>query len=226
MIINFLNEKLWQANSAPDNDVHDPLNNYPIVGDLLVDNSTGDVYWCRQTGLASQIWELTATVPTINALILASQANWTQESSSDPSFIKNKPSLATVATSGSYTDLSNKPVLSFSTPTFASSVAATQLSTTRNAQVTYTYPTSMTSLIASQSLTATLQFADDAAFTTNVVTVNSDVQGCSGILSLTLLGRLQVSGIIPAGKYRRVVLAQSGGATVPTTLTSGQEVLL
>ncbi len=252
MIINFVNERLWQATVAPDNDVHDALNAYPNVGDWFCNTTTGLLYLCRQSGVASQIWELAATIPDVNTLIMASQADWTQATSSNPSFIKNKPTLATVATSGSYNDLSNKPtipaaqiqsdwtqtnnssvdfiknkpVLSFTTPTFASSVAATQLSATRNAQVSYTYPTSMTSLLANQTLTATLQYADDSGFTTNVVNLNNDVQGCSGILSLTLLGRLQVQGIIPAGKYRRVVLAQTGGATVPTTLSSGQEVLL
>lgn len=121
---------------------------------------------------------------------------------------------------------SSLPSPSFSTPTFSSATTATRLSTTRSASVIYTFPTSMTTLITSQSLTATLQYADDVGMSTNLVTVNSDVQGCSGILSLTLSGRLQVQGIIPAGKYRRVVLSQSGGATVPTTLSSGQEVLL
>ena len=37
------------------------------------------------------------------------QADWTEADSSDPSYIKNKPNLATVATSGSYNDLSDKP---------------------------------------------------------------------------------------------------------------------
>ena len=37
------------------------------------------------------------------------QADWTEANSSVDSFIKNKPTLATVATSGSYTDLSNTP---------------------------------------------------------------------------------------------------------------------
>lgn len=37
------------------------------------------------------------------------QANWTESNTSAVSYIKNKPTLATVATSGSYNDLSNKP---------------------------------------------------------------------------------------------------------------------
>jgi hypothetical protein len=37
------------------------------------------------------------------------QADWTESDSSDPSYIANKPTLAAVATSGDYTDLSNTP---------------------------------------------------------------------------------------------------------------------
>ena len=39
------------------------------------------------------------------------QSNWTQADTSADDYIKNKPSLATVATSGSYSDLTNKPTL-------------------------------------------------------------------------------------------------------------------
>lgn len=39
------------------------------------------------------------------------QADWNEASSSSDAYIKNKPSLATVATSGSYNDLTNKPTI-------------------------------------------------------------------------------------------------------------------
>lgn len=39
------------------------------------------------------------------------QANWAESDSSSDAFIKNKPNLAAVATSGSYDDLSNKPTI-------------------------------------------------------------------------------------------------------------------
>lgn len=39
------------------------------------------------------------------------QSDWTQTDSADVAFIKNKPVLATVATSGSYNDLTDKPVI-------------------------------------------------------------------------------------------------------------------
>jgi len=39
------------------------------------------------------------------------RANWDESDSASPSYIENKPELATVATSGSYNDLSDKPVI-------------------------------------------------------------------------------------------------------------------
>ena len=39
------------------------------------------------------------------------QADWNQSDSEQPDYIKNKPSLATVATSGDYDDLTNKPTI-------------------------------------------------------------------------------------------------------------------
>lgn len=39
------------------------------------------------------------------------QANWTEADSSSDAYIQNKPSLATVATSGNYNDLTNKPTI-------------------------------------------------------------------------------------------------------------------
>ena len=40
------------------------------------------------------------------------QADWTESDSSDPAYIANKPNLASVATSGDYSDLSNTPTIS------------------------------------------------------------------------------------------------------------------
>ena len=56
----------------------------------------------------------TASTITINAEgggghITQEQANWTETNPQEPSYIRNKPNLASVATSGSYNDLSDKP---------------------------------------------------------------------------------------------------------------------
>lgn len=220
-VIHLGTARIWYSTSDPDNSVQNATGIFAELENFFRNVSTGKIFMCTDVdGSGLQTW--TEIYPV--------QPSWTQSTSTAADFIKNKPALATVATSGSYNDLSNKPTipgaLSFSTPTFSSATTSTQLSATRAAQVIYTFPTSMTSLITSQTLTSSLQIADDSAFTTNVATINSDVQGCSGLLSLTLVGRLQVQGTIPAGKYRRVVLGQTGGATVPTTLSTGQEVLL
>ena len=58
----------------------------------------------------------TATTITINAEggggpVIQEQANWTETNPQEASYIRNKPNLATVATSGSYDDLSNKPTI-------------------------------------------------------------------------------------------------------------------
>ena len=47
------------------------------------------------------------TMPTFTQ----AQADWTEADSNDPSYIQNKPTLATVATSGAYSDLSGTPTI-------------------------------------------------------------------------------------------------------------------
>lgn len=115
----------------------------------------------------------------------------------------------------------------FSTPTFSSATTATQLSTTRDAQVQYAADATVSiSLLAGQSVTETLQYADNSGMSTNVVTVDSAVTSNSGVLGLTQVNTLKVSGEIPAGKYRKVTFTTTGsGTTAPSILKSGQEVL-
>lgn len=273
------------------------------------------------------------------------QSDWTQGSSGSADFIKNKPSLATVATSGAYTDLSGKPSLgtaaalnvaaagnaasgevvkgsdtrltdsrtptahthatadvtsgtfadariaqsnvtqhqaalsigasqvtgtktngfisdfaeaaqdnalgvvtagsglsytyndagnaasislaskTYQSPTFNSATTATQLSSTTEADVFYAFDATVTiSLLAGQSVTATLKYADNSGMSTNVVTVDSATTSNSGVLNLTQTNTLRIGGKVPAGKYRQVTFAVAGsGAAAPTTIKAGQE---
>jgi hypothetical protein len=61
------------------------------IGDLVIHNGTRYI-------------KIEGTTPQV-------QANWTETNSALPAFIQNKPTLATVATSGSYSDLLNKPAI-------------------------------------------------------------------------------------------------------------------
>lgn len=55
-------------------------------------------------------WYEGATAPTYDSYD-PNQSDWNETSPTNSSYIKNKPSLATVATSGSYNDLSDKPTI-------------------------------------------------------------------------------------------------------------------
>lgn len=51
-------------------------------------------------------------IPTVKAVKSSiKQANWTQNDSTQDDYIKNKPALAAIATSGAYSDLSGAPTL-------------------------------------------------------------------------------------------------------------------
>lgn len=115
----------------------------------------------------------------------------------------------------------------YSTPTFSSATAATKLSATRDTQVSYDIDAVLTiSILAGQSVTATLQYADDSGMSTNVVTVSSQVASISGLLGLSNTQTLKVAGRIPANKFRKVTFAVTGSAATPTSLKSAQEVLI
>ena len=59
-------------------------------------------------------------IPTSSGTVTQLPANWTETNTSSPQYIMNKPSLATVATSGSYNDLLDKPTI----PTVPTNVSA------------------------------------------------------------------------------------------------------
>lgn len=105
-----------------------------------------------------------------------------------------------------------------------------QISTTRDSFVSYTIDIATTlSLTTGQTGTVTLQYADDSGFTTNVKTVQSSVNGNGGTLTiglnLTQTTTASLNGIIPLGKYVKLITANTVGS--PTfTMRAAQEVLM
>lgn len=107
---------------------------------------------------------------------------------------------------------------------------AFQVSATKAAFVSYTVDVGATlSLLAGQTGTVTLEYADDSAFTTNVKTVQSSANGNTGTLTiglnLTQTTTASLTGIIPKGKWVRISTANTTG-TPTFTYRNQQEVLL
>lgn len=107
--------------------------------------------------------------------------------------------------------------------------SAFQISSSRDTFVSYAVDVSSTlSLITGQAGTVVLEYADNSGMSTNVVTVNSAVNGNTGSLAiglnLTQTVTTVVSGVIPAGKYVRIRTVNTTG-TPTFTYKSGQEVL-
>lgn len=105
-----------------------------------------------------------------------------------------------------------------------------QISTTRNCLVSYSVDVSCSiTLTTGQTGTVFLEYADNSAFTTNVVEVGRSVNGNGGLLTigLNLIQDITsvLSGFIPSGKYVRLRTANTVG-TPTFTYRSGQEVLL
>lgn len=108
--------------------------------------------------------------------------------------------------------------------------SAFQVSSTRAAFVSYTVDVATTlSLTGGATGTVTLQYANDSGFTSGVTTVQSAVNGNTGTLTiglaLTQTGTASISGVIPAGKYVKLVTANTAG-TPTFTFRAAQEVLM
>jgi len=103
---------------------------------------------------------------------------------------------------------------------------AFQVSATRDARVSYPVDITVNSLlITGQQGTVSLQYADNSAMSTNLVTVASGTNSTGGVLSVTNIGTVLLVGDIPAGKWVRILTANNVG-TPGFTPRQGQEVLL
>lgn len=108
--------------------------------------------------------------------------------------------------------------------------SAFQVSTTQDASVSYTVNIAATlSLTTGATGTVVLEYADDSGITTNVVTVQTSINGNTGTLALglglTQTGTASLSGVVPAGKYVRVRTVNTTGSP-SFTMANAQEVLL
>lgn len=118
----------------------------------------------------------------------------------------------------------DKVVMSYAYPSRALNTAF-QISTTRDASVSYGVDIGMTTLLGLTEGTAFLEYADNAAMTTNLVTVISSTSRMGGVLNMVSLQTANLYGMIPAGKYVRIRTASPTGS--PTfAVRQGQEVLL
>lgn len=132
--------------------------NAPFVEVTSVNGQTGDVFITIQAGEfeANKQYPEGALIVRDGKLYIANQAftsgeaynpadwteiqattvqsDWTETDSSAESFIKNKPSLAQVATSGSYNDLSNLPTLTLQAITNSGNDTTNSIITTNNFQ--------------------------------------------------------------------------------------------
>lgn len=142
---------------------------------------------------------------------------------------------ATVATTGSYNDLSNKPTIP-SIPSRSQTAAtrslntAFQISTTRDTLATYSVQITVTASIAGgQNGDVILEIAADSAFTTSVQTLSIAGVGQTYSLAVALQGiqpqTSVVSGYVPAGFYARLRTVQNTG-TPTFSFRAGQEVSL
>ena len=140
--------------------------------------------------------------------------------------LKNTPTLATVATTGSYNDLTNKPTIP-SALTFTTSAAsrsfnsAFQVSTTKDAIVSYTVQIACAlTLSGGQSGTVFLETSPDNSVWTEVGrAVNTNTGSLTIGLNITNTNAMTLAGFITRNYYVR--LRTTGSGTI--TYISGQE---
>jgi hypothetical protein len=128
------------------------------------------------------------------------QSNWTETDTSSLAYIKNKPNLATVATSGSYGDLSNKPT-----------IPAAQVNSDWNA-------TSGVAEILHKPNLAAVATSGSYNDLSNKPTipaaqVNSDWNATSGVASI--LNKPSLASVATSGSYNDL----SNKPTIPTATT-------
>lgn len=172
------------------------------------------------------------------------QSDWSESDSSSDAYIKNKPSLADVATSGSYDDLNDKPTI----PAAQIQADWNQVTTTAKdyiknkptipaAQVQSNWNESNTSSKAYIQNKPTIPtvptnvsaFTNDAGYLTqhqSIKTVNNTSLVGSGNMNLAKpVGVIAVAGATPTQTLSPNTFYKFTGAITSLTLTLGSEVL-
>lgn len=102
---------------------------------------------------------------------------------------------------------------------------AFQPNATRPVLISYNVDISVVSLLlAGTQGTVTLQYADNAAMTTNLVNAASATNSTGGVLNVANIGTAALVGFVPAGKYVRILTANTAG-TPTFTFRNGQETI-
>lgn len=221
------------GNFSPNEDrvlMYDPSDHQPVLvplnGGISVNSghlSLADVQMDVITGLSAALAgkasashahatsDITGLASYVDGRITTTQPDWTETGTSSLSYVKNKPSLT------------------WATSTRALNTAFL-VSGTKATFVSYTVDVSTTlSLLAGETGTVILEYADDSAMTTNVKTVQSAANGNTGTLTiglnLTQTSTASLTGIVPIGKWIRVRTVNTAGTPV-FTWRAQQEVLM
>lgn len=135
------------------------------------------------------------------------------------------PSLATVATTGSYNDLTNKPTIpTIPSRSFANGARALnscfQISSTRDAMVSYAVDVTTTvSLGGSPEGSAYLRTYTNSGCSTGQVGIISGSSGQPTTLTVSvgqqIRGSVNLYGMVPAGLWARIETSNTGTGTAP-----------
>lgn len=201
-----------------------------ITNEIELPSQTGQIGKILGTNGTSAVWQAAATGTVTSITAGTGLSGGTITTTGTISL----PNTGTAGTYSGVTTDSQGRVTAGTTLAFSSSArtlnTAFQIDASRSSFVSYTVDVASTlSLTGGQTGTCTLQYADDSGFTTNVVTVQSSVNGNTGTLTiglaLTQTSTAALTGMVPAGKYVRIATANTAG-TPTFTFRSAQEVKL
>lgn len=152
------------------------------------------------------------------------QSNWNETDTGSDAFIQNKPNLATVATSGSYNDLSDKPTIptvnnaTLTIQRNGSSVGTFTANASSNKTINITVPTTaadVSALPASTKYGASIVMSintTDYKITTTLKDQDGNTLGTAQVIDLPL------ESVVVSGSYdstnKKIILTLQNGSTI------------